>query len=129
MGDTALNENSVALLSTTTVSLAADADTVIYTVPPDKVLLPDHAVLEAGADAVSTDVSIGAAGSETDFVGTTQCDNLDADGDMILLAPVPSSTPATLTTYAAGTEIEFRVANNAGGATNYLYFYGTLRDE
>ena len=124
----ALYDSAATLLSTTTVSLAANADTNIYVVPAGKVLLPLFAMLEAGADAVGTDVSIGADGAETDFVGATDLANLDADGDMVLLAPVPSATPATLKTYAAATVIQIQVTNQAGGATNYLHFFGFLID-
>ena len=124
----ALNEAAATLVSTTTVSLAADADTEIYVVPEGKVFLPLFAILEAGADAGTSDISIGQNTAETDFVGVTNLDNLDADGDMVLLMPVPSATPGTLKTYAAGTSIEAQVANNAGGATNYLYLFGFLID-
>ena len=64
----ALKENAVTLLSTTTVALNADADTTIYTVPTGKRCLPVYAMLVAGADAGTSDISIGANGSETDFV-------------------------------------------------------------
>ena len=122
----ALRENAITLLSATTVSLAADADTGIYLVPADKRCILSHAYLVAGADAGTSDISIGQNGAETDFVGVTNLDNLDAEYDCILLAPVPSATPATLESYAASTTIQARVANNAGGATNTLYLFGFL---
>ena len=121
-----LNENALTLLSQTTVALNADADTVIYTVPTGKRCILHSALLVAGADAGTSDISIGADGAETDFVGVTNLDNLDAQYDSVLLAPVPSSTPATLKSYAAGTVIEAKVANQAGGATNTLYLFGIL---
>lgn len=121
-----LKENAVTLLSTTTVALNADGDTVIYTVPTGKRCVPSHAILVAGADAGTSDISIGQNGAETDFVGVTNLDNLDAQYDAMLLAPVPSATPAKLKSYAAGTVIEAKVANNAGGATNTLFLFGTL---
>ena len=121
-----LNQNALTLLSATTVSLAADADTTIYTVPTGKRCILHSAILVAGADAGTSDISIGANGAETDFVGTTNLDNLDAQYDAMLLAPVPSATPATLKTYAAGTVIEAKVSNQAGGATNTLYLFGIL---
>lgn len=121
-----LNQNALCLLSATTVSLAADADTTIYTVPTGKRCILHSAILVAGADAGTSDISIGANGAETDFVGVTNLDNLDAQYDAMLLAPVPSATPATLKTYAAGTVIEAKVANQAGGATNTLYLFGVL---
>jgi hypothetical protein len=121
-----ISSKAVTLLSTTTVSLAANADTVIYTVPTGKRCVLSHAKLVAGANANSTDVSIGQAGAETDFVPTTQCDNLDAQYDVITLQPVNSTTPPKEKSYAAGTVIEFKVTNQAGGATNALYLFGFL---
>ena len=117
---------SITLLSTTTVALDADADTTLFTVPVGKRCILSHAVLVGGADAGTSDISIGQDSAETDFIGTTNVDNLDAQYDVILLAPVPSATPATLKSYAAGTVIEAQVSNNAGGATNTVYLFGTL---
>ena len=114
------------LLSVTTVALNADADTTIYTVPTGKRCVLTKAFLVAGANANSTDISIGQDTAETDFIGTSQCDNLDAQYDVIILAPVPAATPAMLKSYAAGTVIQAKVSNQAGGATNYLYLYGFL---
>jgi len=122
----ALKENAITLLSSTTVSLAADGDTTIYTVPTGYRCILSHAILVAGADASTSDISIGQNGAETDFVGVTNLDNLNAQYDAMLLMPVPSATPATLKSYAAGTVIEAQVANNAGGATNTLYLFGVL---
>lgn len=122
----ALREYSVALLSSVTVSLAADGDTTIYMVPSDKRCILSHAILVAGSDAGTSDISIGQNGAETDFVGVTNLDNLDAQYDAVLLAPVPSATPAMLKSYAGNTTIQAQVANHAGGATNTLFLYGTL---
>ena len=121
-----LIENALTLLSATTVSLAANAETTIYTVPIGKRCILHSAILVAGADAGTSDITIGQVGAETDFVGTTNLDNLDAQYDAMLLAPVPSATPATLKTYAAGVLIKATVANQAGGATNTLYLFGLL---
>ena len=123
---TALREFAATLLSSTTVSLAADGDTSIFMVPTDKRCVPLFAILVAGADAGTSDISIGQNGAETDFVGVTNLDNLDAQYDAVLLAPVPSATPATLKSYAGGSTIQAQVANNAGGATNTLYLFGFL---
>ena len=121
-----LNEKAVKLLSTTTVALDADGDTVLYTVPVGKRCILSHATLVAGADAGTSDISIGADASVVDFVGVTNLDNLDAQYDAVLLAPVPSATPATLKSYAAGAIIKAKVANFAGGANNTLFLFGTL---
>jgi hypothetical protein len=121
-----LKSSGLALLSATTVSLAADADTTLYTVPTGKRCILSHAILVAGADAVSTDFSIGQNGAETDFIPTNQLDNLDAANDAIILMPVPATTPTKTKSYAAGTVIEAKVSNQAGGATNTLYLFGLL---
>ena len=121
-----LKEISVALLSETTVALNANGDTILYTVPTGKRCILHSAILVSGSDAGASDISIGANGAETDFIGVTNLDNLDAQYDAILLAPVPGATPTTLKSYAAGTVIEAKVANQAGGATNTLYLYGML---
>ena len=122
----ALNENAATLLSTTTIALNANGDTTLYTVPTGKRCILLYATLVAGADAGTSDISIGQNGAETDFVGVTNLDNLNAQYDAMLLMPVPSATPATLKSYAAGTVIEAQVANQAGGATNTLYLFGLL---
>ena len=122
----ALNLLATTLLSTTTVALNANADTTLYTVPAGKRCILSHAILVAGANANSTDISIGADGAETDFIPTNQCDNLDAQYDAIILMPVPSTTPTKTKSYAAGTVIQAKVTNQAGGATNSLLLFGIL---
>lgn len=114
------------LISVTTIPLNANGDTTIFTVPTGKRLILTKALLVGGADAGTSDISIGQNGAETDFVGVTNLDNLNAEFDTVLIAPIPSATPATLKSYAATTIIEAQVANQAGGATNTLYLYGTL---
>ncbi|MBW1784118.1 MAG: hypothetical protein JRL30_25685 [Deltaproteobacteria bacterium] len=126
-----LKECSLALLSATTVSLAADADTTIYTVPTGKRCALAFAILVAGADAGTSDISIGQNGAETDFCGPSDLASIDAQYDSCILMPMPVDTPDSVNktkSYAAGTVIEAKVTNNAGGATNTLYLYGTLYD-
>lgn len=123
----ALNENAIALLSSTTVALNANADTSIYTVPTGKRCILSHAVLVAGADAgATTTISIGANGTETDFIPNNILSNLDAQYDAVILKPIPNTTPLKNKSYAAGTVIEAKVATQSGGATNTLYLYGML---
>lgn len=114
------------LLSITNLPLNADGETTIYTVPAGVRCVLSYAILVAGADAGSTDLTIGADGAETDWLGTQQLDNLDAEHDAVMLMPVPNATPVKIKSYAAGTVIKAVVANNAGGATNTLYLYGML---
>lgn len=121
-----LTENGITLLSSTTVPLDGTADTDIYTVPVGHRCILAYAELEVGANAVSTDISIGATANGIDFLGTHQCDNADADGDVIVLAPVPQATPLTMKSYAAGTVIVAKVTNPAGGASNTLSLFGFL---
>lgn len=124
-----LFENSAGLLSTTTVALNSNADTTLYTVPVGKTCILSHAILVAGADASTTDISIGQNGATTDFVGAIDLSNVDAANDACRLAPVPVAATASAAkeeAYAAGTVIEATVTNQAGGATNTLYLFGTL---
>ena len=122
-----LRENSVSLLSSTTVSFAADADTVLYTVPTGKRCILSHAIIVAGADAgATTTISIGQNGATTDFIPNNTLSNLDAAYDAVKVQPVPATTPAKMKSYAATTVIEATVASNSGGATNTVYLYGTL---
>lgn len=125
-----ITEVTCGLLSDTAVAdLSAVADTTIYTVPTGKVLVPNFAFLRAAGDVGAALVcSIGQNTAETDFVGNTNGDNLDAAGDMILMMPVPSATPATLKTYAAGTVIEFSVSVGGNAVAGRVFFYGTLYD-
>ena len=129
-GSNAVNDviirSGVQLLSVTNVSFAANADTVLYTVPAGYSLILDHAKIVAGADAASTDITIGQNTAESDFLPTNQMDNLDAADDAIIVMPVPNTTPTKCKEYAAGIVIEMNVANQAGGATNAVYLYGTL---
>jgi len=115
------------LLSVTTVALNANADTTIYTVPTGKRCILHYAILVAGADAGATStISIGANGTETDFIPANTLSNLDAANDAVILMPVPNTTPAKTKSYAATTVIQAQVANQSGGATNTLYLFGTL---
>ncbi|MBT7628768.1 MAG: hypothetical protein HN597_03565 [Desulfobacula sp.] len=114
------------LLSITNVAFNSDADTVLLTVPPWYSARLTKAIIVAGANANSTDITIGQNGAESDFLPTNQMDNLDTDGDVVIVKPIPNTTPLQLQTYAAGTVIEMNVANQAGGATNTVYLYGIL---
>jgi len=122
-----LRENALTLLSSTTVPLNADGQTTIFTVPVGKRCILSHALLVLGADAGTSDISIGQNGTTTDFLPVQNLDNGNAQYDVVLLMPVPSATPAIVQkSYAAGTVIEADVANQAGGATNTIYLFGIL---
>ena len=120
-------QKTCALLSSTTVAFNANADTTIYTVPTGVRCVLDHAVVIAGADAgATTTVSIGQNGAETDFVAAHTLSSVDAQYDVAILTPVPSTTPLKNKSYAAGTVIEAQVANQSGGATNTIDLFGYL---
>ena len=125
-----LRENALALVSSTAIAnLSTVTDTTIYTVPTGKVFYPHSALLRVAGDVGAALVcSIGQNGAETDFVGNTNGDNLDAANDMILMAPVPSATPATLKRYAAATVIEFSVSVGGNAVAGTVLLFGVLQD-
>ena len=121
-----MKEKGLTLLSATTVSLASDADTVIYTVPAGKRCILHSAILVAAADAGTSVISIGANGAETDFLPNNTLSGVNAQYDAAILMPVPNTTPTLTKSYAAGTVIDAKVSSHAGSAGNTLYLYGTL---
>ena len=121
-----LREKGIALLSTTTVALNADADTTLYTVPPGKRCILECAILVAGADAGTTVISIGADGAETDWLANNTLSGVNAQYDVAIMRPIPNTTPLLSKSYAAGTVIQAKVSSQAGGASNSLYLYGFL---
>lgn len=125
--DTLLVEEVVSLLSITTVAFNADGDTTLYTVPTGKRCILSHAVIVAGADAgATTTISIGANGAETDFIPNNALSNLDAEYDVVIVRPIPNTTPLKGKSYAAATVIEARVATQSGVAGNTIYLFGIL---
>jgi hypothetical protein len=126
----ALNENAITLLSTTAIAdLSSASATTLYTVPTGKKLCLTEAWLEVAGDVgANLAVTIGQSGALTDFVGTTNGDNLDADEDVILIKPVPSATPSTNKLYAAGTVIQIDVAVAGNAVAGVLYLFGFLID-
>ncbi len=122
-----LREKADSLLSSTTVAFNADAHTALYTVPIGKRCILTKAVIVAGADAgATTAVTIGANGTETDFLASNILSNLDAANDAVIVMPIPNTTPLKGKSYAAATVIEMAVATQSGGATNSVYLYGTI---
>lgn len=122
----ALNENSITLLSTTTVTtdLSTVGQTTLYTVPTGKTCILSEAWLKAGGDVgANLQFQIGQNGATTDFLISTAGDNLDAANDVIICKPIPSATPPTNKAYAAGTvlEIDVTVGGNAVAGTVYLF--------
>jgi len=112
---------------TALTDLSVEAIQTLFTVPTGKTCILSHAIVEVSGDAGASGVfTIGQGAGATDFVGTTNVDNLDADGDCILMMPVPSATPATLKAYAAGSVISLDVATGANAVTGSCYLFGFL---
>jgi len=120
------NDECASILSTIDIAdLSAVADATLYTVPVGKLTIPVIAFLKADGDVGAALVcSIGQAGAETDWVGATNGDNLDAANDVIPFMPVPSATPATMKAYTAGTVIEFRVSTGGNAVAGKVFFLG-----
>ena len=124
-----LQKSAMALLSVTgvTTDLSTTGATTLYTVKTGEscILLPSW-LKAAGDVGVSLAVTVGQVGALTDFVGTTNGDNLDAANDIILLAPVPSATPATNKVYAAGTVLQINIAVGGNAVAGTVYLFGFL---
>lgn len=121
-------ESGLALISSTPVSFAAAAATTLYTVPASKLLVPVFIVIRAGADAALTDVTFGRSTALTDWLGTIQLDNLDADGDQIKIELSNANPPTKSKTYAAGVLFQVDVTVAQGGASNQVDLFGYLVD-
>jgi len=121
-----MKEKGISLLSTTTVSLAANAATEIYVVPEGKRCVLFAAVLVLADDASTTDVQIGQNGATSDFLAVTDLGLIDAQYDACVLQPIPAANVLLGKSYAAGTSIEIEVTNQAGAAGNTLYLFGFL---
>lgn len=115
-------------VSTTTVALNATGQTTLYTVPTDMVFVPVMAVLRADASANTSVVTFGRVGALGDFLGAQTLSNVNADGDMAIMMPVPNATPVTLKTYAAAVIFQIDVTTGNGGAVNYVDLFGYLVD-
>ena len=113
-------------VSSTTVTFNAVAATTLYTVPTGKTFIPVFAIIRAGADAADTDITLGRSTALTDFMGTTQLNNLDASGDQALLMPVPQDPPLKLATYAAAVVFQIDVTVANGGVSNSVDLFGYL---
>ncbi len=121
-----LKEKASSLLSTTTVSFAADGQTTLYTVPSGKRCVLAKACIVAAADAGATTITIGQVGALTDFLPTNVLSNLDAQYDAVWVQPVPNTTPLKSKSYPAGTVIQVDVGSHAGSAGNQVYLFGFL---
>ena len=120
-----LKEKSLALLSATTVSLAAVAATTLYTVPVGKRCVLAWATLVAAADTGASVLTIGQVGALTDWLPAYTLAT-SAQYDAFLLQPVPNATALLKKSYAAGTVIQIDVTTGSGAAGNTVYLFGFL---
>jgi len=112
----------------TIADFSSATPTTLYTVPTGYVCYPLYALLECNADVGANLVfSIGKSTALTDFIGSTNGDNLDADNDFIFLGPVPSATPATLKKYTAGQIIQFNVSVAGNAVAGQVLLFIILR--
>jgi len=125
-----LDHSCDCLLSVTAIAdLSVESATDLYRVPTGKTLILTKAYLRAAGDVGAAGVvTIGRFGAVTDFVGTTNLDNLDDAGDVILIAPVPSATPAMLKEYVAAERIQLDVATAGNAVAATCYLFGILDD-
>jgi len=123
-------ENNVALLAIVTVDHSAAAQTTLFTVPSGFRLAGiDKVDIEAAGDEAETDITIGQVGALTDFIGTTQLDNLDAQYDLVTVKPIQADPPLKKKSYAAGTVIQVDVTAANGNAGNTYMLYGILKSD
>ena len=122
-------ENNIALLAIATVDHSGTGQTTLCTVPSGFRCILDHVKIEAAGDEAETDITIGQVGALTDFMNTTQLDNLDAQYDVVTLRPIQADPPVKQKSYAAGTDIQVDVTVGNGNAGNTYLIYGTLKPE
>ena len=121
-------ENSIALLSVTTVSHAVATATTLTTVPSGYRMIVDHIKIKAAGDEAQTDMTLGQVGALTDFIGTTQLDNLDAQYDAVKIQPIQADPPVKQKSYAAGTVFQVDITAANGNAGNKYFLFGTLEE-
>ena len=120
------DEKFMQKVSTTTVAFNATGQTALYTVPAGQIFIPTMAVIRAGANAAATDVTFGRSTALTDWLGTIQLDNLDADGDQVKVEQTNANPPTKSKTYAAGVVFQIDVTVANGGPVNYVDLFGYL---
>lgn len=121
-----LTENAITKVSSTKVDFSVVAATTLYTVPVGMLFIPVVAYIRSGADCLLTDVTFGRSTAKTDWLGTIQLDNLDADGDCVKIEPSNANPPTKSKTYAAGVLFQIDVTVAQGGAANKVDLFGYL---
>ena len=122
-------ENNICLLAIVTVDHSAAAQTTLFTGPSGFRFMIDQVKIEAAGDEAETDITLGQVGALTDFIGTTQLNNLDAQYDVAKVQPIQADPPVKQKSYAAGTVFQVNVTAANGNAGNTYLVYGTLKPE
>jgi len=117
-------KKTIHVLDTVEVDFSSTGETALHTTVSGEITVLFAAVVRGGGDAGATEVTIGQSGEVTDFLNTQTLSNLDAFGDIAILQPVPSATPACLKFYYGETEIRMRVNTADGNATNWVDLLG-----
>jgi hypothetical protein len=125
-----LNQIGISLVSKVTVSHASAAATTLFTVPygvngSTLYFAWDHTKIIAAGDETATDITLGRSTALTDFMGTTQLDNLDAQYDMVKVQPIQADPPVKQKVYPSGTILQVDVTAANGNAGNIYLTYGT----
>jgi hypothetical protein len=128
-----LNNESISLVSIITVDHSGTGQTTLFTVPYGRngstiYFAWDKTEIMAAGDESTTDITLGQVGALTDFMGTTQLDNLDAQYDRVTLRPIQADPPAKQKWYPSGTVLQVDVTVGNGNAGNKYFQYGTLYD-
>jgi hypothetical protein len=116
-----LNENAITkLASVASVNLnaAADTETVLFTVPPNKTLVVTHVVIRTlSASAASAVVTLGQTGGAcNEWLGDQTLSGLNGTTKYGVLQPVPNATTVAGTLITAGNSFGVEITTQAGGA-------------
>lgn len=131
----ALNFNSIALLSTTDsvdLNAAGDTEATLYTPPTGKTALVTHVMIyNMSADAASSVVTFGKTGGTCDeWRGNQTLSGLDGTTKytVLYLDQGTNDTPESATEFVGGTDVfGVEITTQAGGAcTCSINVYGTL---
>ena len=117
-----IEENGIALISTTTVDLTDTGATTLFTVPTGFRFVPFAVAMRCGSAASTTAVvTFGQVGALTDFLGSQTMTNLAATYDTVWCVPIPNATPVKCKSYAAGTVFQMNVGTaDADGSTDAI---------
>ena len=116
-----LNENEITkLASVASVNLnaAADTETVLFTVPPNKSLIITHVVIRTlSATAASSVITLGKTGGSCDeWLGNQTLSGLNGTTKYGVLQPVPNATTPAGLILVAGESLGVEITTQAGGA-------------